>query len=144
MRQARETHGDPIAAVLAAAAGIPLFKGKVIDVTRRTTQGFVRGVARIEGLDEHAGSCFAVDFQNEYTIGWIDGDLTVMVPDLICILDAVSGEAIGTETIRYGQRVAIVSLPADPLLTSDEGLAIVGPRAFGYDLDYVALHPGPS
>ncbi len=66
-----------------------------------------------------------------------------MVPDLIRVLDALSGEAIGTETIRYGQRVVNLSLPVAPVLTSDEGLAHVGPRAFGYDMDYVALHPGP-
>ena len=28
-----------------------------------------------------------------------------MTPDLICVLDTVSGDAIGTETLRYGQRV---------------------------------------
>lgn len=144
VRDARQRHESPIRAVLAAERGLHLFTGKVADVARRTTQGFVRGVAIIDGLDEHAGSRFSADFQNEFTIGWIDGDLAVMVPDLICVLDAVSGEAIGTETIRYGQRVAVVSLPADPLLTSDEGLAIVGPKAFGYDLDYVSPHPGSS
>ncbi len=144
VRRARAGHGDPIAAILDAEGGIPLFRGKVIDVARRTTAGFVRGRARIEGFGDHAGESFDVDFQNEFTIGWIDGAVAVMVPDLICILDALSGEAIGTETIRYGQRVAIVSLPAAPVLTSDAGLAYVGPRAFGYDMDYVALHRGPS
>ena len=141
VHRARAEHSDPIAAILAAEGGVPLFRGKVIDVARRTTAGFVRGRARIEGLDGHDGQSFDVDFQNEFTIGWIDGELTVMVPDLICILDSVSGEAIGTETIRYGQRVAIVSLPAAPVLTSDEGLTFVGPRAFGIDIDYVPLHP---
>ena len=63
------------------------------------------------------------------------------MPDLICILDSLSGEALGTETIRYGQRVDVLSLPAAPALTSAEGLAYVGPRAFGYDMDYVPLHP---
>ncbi|MND00931.1 hypothetical protein D3C83_197220 [compost metagenome] len=66
------------------------------------------------------------------------------VPDLICVIDAVSGEAIGTETIRYGQRVAILSLPAADVLVSPEGLEFVGPRAFGYDLDFVSLHGGAT
>jgi uncharacterized protein len=81
-----------------------------------------------------------VDFQNEFTVGWIDGRLAAIVPDLICILDAVSGEAIGTETIRYGQRVTILSLPAAALLTTAEALLTVGPRAFGYDLDFMSAH----
>ena len=32
------------------------------------------------------------------------------VPGLICVLDSVSLEAVGTEMIRYGQRFAVVSL----------------------------------
>ena len=66
--------------------------------------------------------------------------VVAIVPDLICILDAITGEAIGTETIRYGQRVAILSLPASDLLTTERALLTVGPRAFGYDLEFVSAH----
>ena len=38
-----------------------------------------------------------------------------MSPDLICVLDTVSGNAFGTETIRYGMRVTVVALPAPPV-----------------------------
>src|SRR5262249_3630010 len=134
VRRARSAHADPAEAVLLAEPGIRLFAGKVVDVARRTTAGFVRGEARIEGLEGDAGRLFKGDFQNEFTVGWIDGVLVAVVPDLICILDALSGEAIGTDTIRYGQRVAIMSLPASELLTSERALSVVGPRAFGYDL----------
>ena len=100
----------------------------------------MRGEALIDGLDDFAGSHFSVDFQNEFTIGRIDGELRVTVPDLICILDSLTGEALGTETIRYGQRVDVLSLPAADIMKSDKGLVWVGPRGFGYDLDYVSVH----
>ena len=61
------------------------------------------------------------------------------MPDLICLLDSVSGEAIGTETLRYGQRVSVVALPSPEVFLSPKGLAHVGPRAFGFDLDFVSL-----
>jgi DUF917 family protein len=77
-----------------------------------------------------------VDFQNEFTVGTIDGRAEVMTPDLICVLDTVSGEAIGTETLRYGQRVTVIALPAPPILLSPKGLEHVGPRAFGYDIEF--------
>ena len=141
VRRARAEHDNPVEAVLAAENGVSLFKGKVADVARRTTAGFLRGDAVIDGLDEFAGSRYAVEFQNEWLVGRRDGEIEVMVPDRICILDSVSGEALGTETIRYGQRVTIVSLPAADVLTGADGLAYVGPRAFGYDMDYVPLHP---
>ena len=137
---ARRRHESPIAAVLIAECGVHLFRGKVSDVARRTTGGFVRGEAQIEGVDEFAGDVFLVDFQNEFTIGRHAGEVRVTVPDLICILDSLTGTALGTETIRYGQRVDILSLPCDPIMSSSEGLQRVGPRAFGYDFDFVSLH----
>ena len=140
VRDARKSHSSPILAVLDAERGIHLFTGKVRDVARRTTEGFVRGRVVIEGLGGFAGGAFSIDFQNEFTVGRHDGVVRVTVPDLICVLDSVSGEAVGTETVRYGQRVDVVSLPAADVMTSEEGLAHVGPRAFEYDLDYVALH----
>jgi DUF917 family protein len=100
----------------------------------------VCGAASVDGLGDYAGRRFEVEFQNEFTIGRLDGELKITVPDLICIVDAITAEAIGTETIRYGQRVAILSLPADPVLVSEEGLNYVGPRAFGYPVDFVSLH----
>jgi DUF917 family protein len=59
-----------------------------------------------------------------------------MSPDLICVLDTVSGNAFGTETIGYGRRVSVVALPAPPVFLTAKGLEHVGPRAFGYDLDF--------
>jgi len=35
--------------------------------------------------------------------------------------------------------VAILSLPAPALLRTDVALALMGPRAFGYDFDFVPL-----
>ena len=63
-------------------------------------------------------------------------------PDLICLLDSDSGEGLGTEIIRYGQRVTVIALPAPAVLTTPKGLQHVGPRAFGYDLDYRPLFGG--
>ena len=48
-------------------------------------------------------------------------------PDLICVLDTVSGDAIGTETLRYGQRASVIALPAPPVLLTPKGLEHVGP-----------------
>ncbi len=87
-------------------------RGKIHDIARRTTEGFLRGTATIEGLDEFRGHTFSLAFQNEFAVGWLDGQPRVMTPDLICVLDTVSGDAIGTETLRYGQRVTVIALPA--------------------------------
>jgi len=137
--KARARHLDPVAAVLTHENGIQLFRGKISDVDRTTTGGFLRGTARIEGLDEDRGTTFELSFQNEWAVAFRQGEPIAMTPDLICLLDTVSGEAIGTETVRYGQRVTAVALPAPALLQTPKGLDHVGPRAFGYDLDFKSV-----
>lgn len=142
--QARASKIDPVEAVVDHAGGLLLFSGKVVDVERRATEGFLRGRARIAGLEGHAGTVFRVDFQNEFTVGWIDDEVCVTVPDIICIMDATTGDAIGTEALRYGQRVKVIALPAPPVQTTPKGLEHVGPRAFGYDLDFRSLFEAPK
>jgi uncharacterized protein len=136
VRNAQTKHDDPIEAILSVEPGRVLFRGKVVDVERRTTEGFLRGRATLSGLDEDRNSRVAIDFQNEWIVAWRDGEGMAMSPDLICVLDSVAGEAVGTETIRYGQRVTVIVLPPPAVFTTPKGLEYVGPRAFGYDLDY--------
>ena len=136
VRQAQREHRDPIDAILHAEQGKLLFRGKVTDVSRRTTEGFLRGTARLDGLDDWRGRRFDLAFQNEWALGWMDGEPHVMTPDLICVLETATGEAIGTETLRYGQRATVIALPAPPVFLSPRGLEFVGPRAFGHDLEF--------
>jgi hypothetical protein len=144
VRQARQAHRDPIEALLTLEGGRRLFAGKVLDIHRRTTGGFLRGRVRITGLDEWRDHEFAIDFQNEFSVGAQDGAVRVTTPDLISVLDTFSGEAIGTETLRYGQRVTVVALPAPPMLLTPRGLELTGPRAFGHDFDFHPLFERPA
>jgi DUF917 family protein len=139
VRAAQRAHDDPIAAILAVEPGKVLYKGKVVDVERRTTEGFLRGKTRFDGLDDWRGAVMNLDFQNEWIIAWLDGLPLAMSPDLICVLDSVSGEAVGTEVIRYGQRVTVIALPPPPVFLTSKGLEHVGPRAFGYDIDFKSV-----
>jgi DUF917 family protein len=144
VREAQRKHEDPIAAILSVEPGKVLFKGKVQDVERRATEGFLRGRTRFDGMDGWKGSALELNFQNEWIVAWLlSGESgakpIAMSPDLICVLDSVSGEAVGTETIRYGQRVTVIALPPPPVFLSAKGLQHVGPRAFGYDIDFKSV-----
>jgi DUF917 family protein len=136
VREAQRLHEDPVGAILSVEPGKVLYKGKVVDVERRATEGFLRGRARFDGLDEYRNKTMEINFQNEWIVAWQEGEPVAMSPDLICVVDSVSGEAIGTEIIRYGQRVTVIALPPPPVFLSPKGIEHVGPRAFGYDLDY--------
>ena len=108
-------------------------------MARRTSEGWARGSVIIEGMDSFIGSEMKIDFQNENLVAYLDGDPVCMVPDLICIVETDRGEPITTELLRYGFRVTVLGFLSPYLWTGEKGLAVVGPRAFGYDLDYFPL-----
>ena len=139
VQRARHRGEDPLDAILATCPGKALFSGKVVDLDRRTTAGFARGTLTIDGLDSHSGERMIIEFQNENLIARVDGDIVCTVPDLICAVTTDQGEPVTTELMRYGLRVTILGFPAPALWSTPEGLAVAGPRAFGYDTDYAPL-----
>ncbi|MFQ6029001.1 MAG: DUF917 domain-containing protein [Dehalococcoidia bacterium] len=139
VKLARQRGADPVGAILEACSGKVLFTGKVVDLERRTTEGFARGQVSIEGLGAYLGEQMLIEFQNENLIARREGEIVCIVPDLICVVDSESGEPITTELLRYGFRVTVLGFPAPGLWTTPEGLAAAGPRAFGYPVDYTPL-----
>ena len=136
--RARST--EPAETVARLCNGKVLFSGKIVDVERRTVQGFARGKLIISAFDQFEHQ-LEIDFQNENLIARSGGEVLCTVPDLITLVTLEDGEPIGTESLRYGLRVAVLALPAPKELKTPEALAVVGPRAFGYDVDFVPL-PG--
>jgi uncharacterized protein len=130
---------DPLAALRETLGATVLLGGKVIDVERRTGGGFVRGSLVVEGTGEHRGRLLRVEIQNENLVAFEDGLLRASVPDLISVIDQKTADAISTESLRYGQRVSVLSWPCNPIWRTERGLATTGPRAFGYDIDYTPV-----
>ena len=133
---ANKNNRDPIDAILQESDGKVVFQGKVSDVERRVEGGFLFGNTTLKGTGEYTGSELTVHFQNEFCVGFLDGEPYITTPDLICLLDTASGSGVGTDTVRYGQRLSVVAMPPDPIFATPKGVATVGPRAFGFDLDY--------
>lgn len=143
---ARKTGVRPVEAVCAATRdtiygrGVVLFEGKVVDVERRTREGFAVGRALLQGLGAYEGSQLEVRFQNENLVAIRDGEPLASVPDLISLLDSERATAVTTERLRYGQRVTAIGIPTPEIMRSEEALQVWGPAAFGYeDLDFVPL-----
>ena len=136
IRVAREEKRSPFDAIQDTLATTlyqhvrTLFEGKVVDVDRRTTEGFAKGVARIAPADGGAGE-LEIRFQNENLIALRDGDMVAIVPDLICVVDGDSAEPITTEGLRYGQRVRVLGISTPEMMRTPAALAAFGPDAFG-------------
>jgi DUF917 family protein len=127
---------DPIASLIDTVRAVALIEGKIVDVERRVTGGFVRGSATIEGVGTGSDRALRLEIQNENLVALEDGEVRAIVPDIITVCDTETGIPIHTERLRYGQRVTVIAFPCDPIWRTDRGLELAGPRAFGYDLDY--------
>jgi uncharacterized protein len=138
-RAVAEADGEPVAAVIEATGAFRLVTGKIADVERRTTKGFVRGSIVVEGLGGDTGRLIRLELQNENLVALEQGRVTASVPDLITVLDTETADAIATERVRYGQRVTVIAFGCHPIWRTERGLAAAGPRAFGYDFDYVPV-----
>ena len=109
-----------------------LMTGKIVDLQRHLKGGFAVGHITLEGFGNFLGDNGRIDLQNEFLVFWRNEMVEVCTPDLIVVLDSDTGLPITTEMLRYGQRVAVLGLPAHPLMRSPEALKVVGPTAFGY------------
>lgn len=59
-------------------------------------------------------------------------EIIATVPDLISVLDAGNGRALGTPDYKYGQRVIVIGVTAAPQWTdTPRGLELGDLRAFG-------------
>jgi DUF917 family protein len=129
---ARAARQDVVARLADALGARVLFTGKVTDVRRELRGGFAVGAATLAGVEAHAGATARIDIQNENLVLLVDGVAVAMVPDLIINITLDTGEPVTTETLRFGQRLAVLGRPAHRLMTTPAALRVVGPAAFGY------------
>ena len=140
--EAQQEHEDVPEVIAELLSGHVLFRGKIIDVERRTTKGFARGSVTFESYGTERDR-LRIEFQNEFLIAFLNGAVVITVPDSICIVTEDTGEPVTTELLRYGTRVAVIAAPAAKAMKTPAALAVIGPRAFGYDVDFRPL-PGES
>ncbi|MUM64885.1 DUF917 family protein [Acidianus infernus] len=116
-----------------------LFKGKVIDVYRKVEKGFSKGYVVIEGIESYYNKTLQIDFQNEFLIARTNNEILVTVPDLIVVLDLFNQKPITTDRLKYGQKVIVIGVPANEKLRTEEALKYIGPKAFGYNIEYIPI-----
>jgi DUF917 family protein len=124
---------------LKAVGGYKIFTGKIIDILREVKGSFNFGKIIMEGIGDFAGKKAVVNFQNENLIAEVDGKIRATTPDLICIIDRETFIPIASESLRYGKRVSVVALKCHEKWRTAEGLKLVSPRYFGYDVDYAPV-----
>lgn len=161
-RARKENRVDNVAETIIDECGGPgagkvLWKGKIIGVERTLRNGHVYGECLIEGADVRDEASAAsgevseqqfkgivkIPFKNENIAALkvhpnrkeeLQEDVLAIVPDLVCVIDAQNGEAVGTPEYRYGLLVVVLGIAASDRWTgSERGIKIGGPDAFGFE-----------
>jgi hypothetical protein len=136
VRAARAAGDDPVEAAVLAGEGYKLFTGVVNGADWKIEEGFTIGELNVSGRGQDGGHRYRIWYKNEHIIAWLDDVPDVTAPDLICVLDPETGEAITNPNCKEGVEIAVIGYPAPEKWRSKQGLELFGPRHFGYDLSY--------
>jgi uncharacterized protein len=132
IKTARESGKDPIQALLQIVNGKILGRGTLIDVDQEVKDGFLQGSTTI--LCENGK--IQLLYQNEYLLAKKGSEVLASTPDIFVLLDENSGAPLTSEMLRYGLQVALLAISAPKIWQTKEGLKLVEPKVFGYDIDY--------
>jgi len=136
IRKARQEKADPVAAVIKELNGIKLFRGKVTKVEGEDRGGFYITNVTLEGRRNFKGVQAKIIIKNETMALWIGGTLKSVFPDLVCMLDPVSGSAIMSTDIVEGKEMFLVGQSCHKrvreALKSNQGIEAFGGTRYGH------------
>lgn len=139
LREAREQKADPVEAIIQASEGIRLFEGVVDKYDWEDREGFLWGNLFITGENQYSGQSLRIWLKNENEISWLNDRPFIMTPDSLCILNAETGDPITNTNMQEGLQVVVFGIAAPAIFRTPEGLDLVGPKHFDFDLQYVPI-----
>lgn len=133
IREAGERGADPLRAIAETSGAELLFRGRLIHVDAKAVDGYYQGYRTIEGTGAFSGKMFKIWFKNENHMSWLDGEVRLTTPDLLCQVDAHTGIPVPNNNMETGQEIAFFGLPAHERHTHAEGMS---PQYYGFDVAY--------
>lgn len=138
MRECKENKTHPAKKIVQLFKGKELFEGVVESIDWGTNHGYTEGNIYVNGTDAYEHETYRIWFQNENIIAWKNQIPDATVPDLICVLDE-EGDPVTNPNYAKGQKVFIFALPAPALWKTERGLELLGPKSFGFDIEYEGI-----
>lgn len=141
IREARQKGADPLAEAVKAVDGWLLFEGELIatEIADEQSYAFGLGSHTLKGLGSYEGHTFRIWYKNEYHLSWMDDRPFVTSPDSLIMVDLKTGEPATSYDFSVGDQVAVIGRKAHPVHRTAKGIELLGPRHFGFDLDYVPI-----
>ncbi|QWF85384.1 DUF917 domain-containing protein [Amycolatopsis sp. CA-230715] len=135
-RVVREAAGLDASALARKLGGRHLVSGRVLAVTQHDPPGRSALPARPISVTirEHQAPhrIVRLEARNEIALALTDGAVAATAPDCFCLLGLPHHELLDIERIESGMDVTVLVLPAADQWRTAEGMAITGPRAYGF------------
>jgi DUF917 family protein len=139
LSEAEANKEEPVGAVIRASGGTEFFRGVVHRFEWEDRDGFLWGNIRVEGKCRYEGHELKVWLKNENLLSWLDGKPYVLTPDLICIVDATTGQPVTNSKMKEGMNIVVFGIPAHPFWRTPEAIDLVSPKHFGYEIPYTPM-----
>jgi uncharacterized protein len=105
---ARRENKDPISTFIKEFMGIKLFHGRVTDIQGEDRGGFYITKVTLNGQNNFKGLKAKIVIKNEVMALWVDGVLKSVFPDLVCMLNPLSGSAIMSTEIAINREMILI------------------------------------
>ena len=139
-REAAEAGQNALEAILQTANGRLLFEGVVSGETNwEIRDGFTYGNIYLSGENAYEGKHARVWYKNENMLCWIDDEVALTCPDLICIVDTATGYPLTNPNCTAGKQLSVLGFRCHELWRRERALEILNPRFFGFDIDCKGL-----
>lgn len=133
---ANAAHADPAARAAKELDGEVVYRGTLAAKDWESRDGYMFGELRITSPGSPDARIF---LKNENHIVWIDDKPRFMAPDLICVVNAKTGEPYTNTILEPGTNVAVIVAPALDMHRTPQSVEALGPRHYGFDIDYVPM-----
>jgi DUF917 family protein len=131
--EAKEKGAFSPSEILKQWGGKLLCEGTIVDIDSSLQDSFLKGVVCLEKETQQ----WTIHYQNEFlAIEDAHHAFLATTPDIIVVFDSDSGLPVPVERLAFGLQVSVCALPAPCVWQTSEGLALVGPRIFGFPCDY--------
>jgi len=135
--------GRPVEAILEATGGLLLFRGRVTNVEWESQESYTFRYLNyyLAGQGRFSRQECRIWVKNEQHLCWRDGRVVATSPDMIVLVDPADGRPLTTRgDVTPGCAVAVIGIKTlDDIWRTAKGLELLGPRHFGFDIDYVPI-----
>jgi len=140
IREARWEGQDPVQAVVGEfEQAWVLFLGTLAARKWEDREGYMWGEHEIEGEGAFAGQHLKLWFKNENHMSWLNGEPYAGSPDILELVDPQTAEPLTNTRLEEGQHVALIGVRRRDQFDNQKGIDTLGPRHWGFDVDFRPL-----